>query len=132
MPYFVGGIAVLFILVLLAQAFAAADPHSLVRAFRYTVGAVLIAVGGILVLAERWGLALPLIAAGISALTVGRIGPLDLGGGRRTPGSASTVRSAFLEMRLDHDTGEMTGKVLGGAYGGRALDDIDAADLWKL
>ena len=132
MPYFVGGIAVLFILVLLTQAFAAADPHSLVRAFRYTVGAVLIAVGGILVLAERWGLALPLIAAGISALTVGRIGPLDLGGGRRTPGSASTVRSAFLEMRLDHDTGEMTGKVLGGAYGGRALDDIDAADLWKL
>ena len=132
MPYFVTGIAVLFMLVLLARGFAAANPSSLIRAVRYTIGAVLIVAGGFLVLAERWGLALPLIAAGISALTVGRIGPFDLGGGRRTPGTASTVQSAFLEMRLDHDTGAMNGKVLGGAYAGRALDDLDVPDLQKL
>ena len=132
MVYFVGGAAVLFILVVLARGFAAADPRTLVKAIRYAVGIGLILVGGFLVLAERWGLALPLIAAGLSALTVGRIGPRDRGGGRRTPGTASTVRSPFLEMTLDHDSGAMRGAVLAGAYAGQGLDDLDAENLMRL
>ena len=43
----------------------------------------LLVVGAVMLLAESWGLALPLAAAGISALAIGRIGPIDLGGGRR-------------------------------------------------
>jgi hypothetical protein len=132
MVYFVAGIAGLGVFVLLARVFVSLDPQALVRGLRYTVGIGLILVGGLLVLAERWGLALPLIAGGISALSVGRIGPLDLGGGKRSRGSASTVRSGRLDMRLDHDSGAMSGTVTAGAFAGRALDDLDEPSLTRL
>src|SRR5690349_5924850 len=117
MPYFFAGLVVLGVLVLLGRAFIAADPRALVRTLRYLVGGALLFLGFIFFLAERWGLALPLAAAGISALSVGRIGPIDLGGGRRrSGGSRSTVTSRFLEMTLDHDSGEMTGLVRSGTF----------------
>jgi hypothetical protein len=132
MVYLVAGAAVLVVLVVLGRAFVSANPSSLVRAIRYTVGILLIAAGALLALAERFGLALPLIAAGISVLTVGRIGPIDLGGSRRTKGSGSAVRSAYLDMRLDHDTGAMSGSVIKGEKDGRNLDDLDEASLLEL
>jgi hypothetical protein len=82
--------------------------------------------------ARRFDFGLPLIFLGISAIAVGRIGPIDLGGNSRTPGSKSQVRSNFLEMELDHDSGDMSGRVLGGAYAGRTLDSLDVPDLQKL
>jgi hypothetical protein len=132
MVYLVAGVGLLLILIVLGRAFVAADPRALVRTIRYAIGIVLVAVGAVLVLAERWGLALPFIAAGISAISIGRIGPLDLGGSRRSRGTVSTVRSAFLEMRLDHDTGAMQGTVMAGSEAGRSLDDLDEPALMKL
>ncbi|MBN9022636.1 MAG: DnaJ domain-containing protein [Rhizobiales bacterium] len=85
--------------------------------------------GGALIFARRWELGVPLIAAGFSAMTLGRIGPIDLGGSRRTPGGKSSVRSHYLEMELDHDTGAMSGRVIGGSFDGRRLDDLEEADL---
>src|SRR5579859_1463258 len=101
MAYFFVGLVILGVLVLLARAFVAADPRALVRTLRYLVGGGLLFLSLIFFLAERWPLALPLAFAGISALVVGRIGPIDLGGASRQTGSRSTVRSAFLEMALD-------------------------------
>jgi hypothetical protein len=132
MAYIFGGAAVLIVLILLGRAFVGADPRTLVRYLRYIIGAAMIGFGGILLLARRFELGLPLIVAGFSALTLGRIGPIDLGGSRKSPGSTSQVRSAFLEMELDHDSGELKGRVVGGAYAGRSLDDLDEAALQKL
>jgi hypothetical protein len=132
MVYLVAGVAVLVVFIVLGRAFVSANPSSLVRAIRYTVGIVLIAAGALLALAERFGLALPLIAAGVSVLAVGRIGPIDFGGSRRTAGSGSTVRSAYLDMRLDHDSGAMAGTVIKGKETGRSLDDLDEAALLEL
>ena len=47
-------------------------------------------------------------------------------------GSKSQVRSTFLEMELDHDSGEMSGRVRGGTYAGRTLDSLDIPDLQTL
>jgi DnaJ domain len=132
MVFFVAGLGVLIALLVLGRAFVAADPRALVRAVRYVVGGIMIAIGGVLTLARRLDFGLPLIFLGISALVMGRLGPIDLGGGRRSQGSRSTVRSAFLEMELDHDSGEMRGRVIGGAFAGRSLDDLDVPDLQKL
>jgi hypothetical protein len=132
MPFLFGGLLILGVLVLLGRAFVAADPRALVRTLRYLVGGGLLFFGLILLLAERWSLALPLAAAGISALSLGRIGPIDLGGARRQAGSTSTVRSSYLEMTLDHDSGAMSGIVLAGAFAGRALADLDEPSLRAL
>ena len=44
----------------------------------------------------------------------------------------STVRSAALEMELDHATGEMNGLVLVGRHEGRVLDEMTEAQLLDL
>jgi hypothetical protein len=129
MFYFIGGLILLGFLLLLGRAFISADPRTLVRFVRYAVGFALIAVGGVMTLGGRWGLGLPLLAGGISALTIGRIGPIDLGGGRRTLGTGSTVRSRYLRMHLDHDSGSLGGEILGGSFAGRTLDELDQAGL---
>ncbi len=133
MAYFGLGLIVLAILVVVARAFATADVRVLVRAFRYALGGVLLLVGIVLAVGERWGIAVLLASAGLSVIATGRIGPLDLGGGgRRSPGSTSAVRSRFFEMSLDHDSGAMRGRVRAGHLAGRDLDDLDEGELLAL
>ena len=48
------------------------------------------------------------------------------------PGQTSDVRTKFLEMVLDHDTGNIAGTVISGQYKGRALDDMDISELADL
>ena len=49
-----------------------------------------------------------------------------------TPGSTSRVETGRLRMTIDHDTGELTGEVLGGAYRGRTLDSLSRTELLAL
>src|SRR5690242_18456028 len=51
---------------------------------------------------------------------------------QRSADQASHVRTAFLEMELDHNTGRMQGRVLAGSCQGASLDGLDAATLMKL
>ena len=61
---------------------------------------------------------------------VGTFGP---GGGGAAPRSgASSVRSAALEMELDHATGRMNGVVLAGRFEGLTLDEMGEEDLLAL
>jgi hypothetical protein len=47
-------------------------------------------------------------------------------------GQHSTVESAFLEMRLDHDSGDMDGKVLKGRFNGQMLSSLSREDVLAL
>ena len=132
MAYLGAGIIVLTIVLALGQAFVSVDPRLVVRAIRYLLGTALVVVGIALALAERWGVGLVVISLGISAIATGRIGPLDLGGGHRSRGSTSTVRSRFFEMSLDHDSGDMRGRVMAGRHAGKSLDELSDADLLEL
>jgi hypothetical protein len=49
-----------------------------------------------------------------------------------TPGLTSSVRTAALEMELDHDTGRLEGVVLAGRFEGRALAGLDQDQLVAL
>jgi hypothetical protein len=132
MGYIGAGVLAVGLLYLAARAYTSVDAGVLVRWIRYLVGGGLVVAGALLSLAGRWGVGLFLVAIGISALATGRIGPFDLGGGRRTAGSASTVRSVWFEMRLDHDSGDMTGVVRQGVHVGKSLDDLSDEDVLKM
>ena len=89
--------------------------------------------------------------AGVALLLLPRMGGLSLmllpllvplvlralsrGGGTLAMGSGpnvSTVRSAAIEMELDHETGEMDGLVLAGTYEGRTLAGLERGELFSL
>ena len=57
----------------------------------------------------------------------GNLGGL-FGGGTRSSGQTSKVRSHYLEMTLDHDSGALGGRLVAGPYAGRSLDDFELAD----
>lgn len=132
MVYLGAGVFTLALLYFLARSYTSVDPRALVRGIRYTLGVGLIGVGALLAVTGRWGPGSIMVVLGISALVTGRIGPFDLGGSVRTAGSASTVRSAWFEMRLDHDTGTMSGRILRGANAGEELDQLDLPALMAL
>jgi hypothetical protein len=50
-------------------------------------------------------------------------------GGRPGEGAASEVATAWLRMRLEHDTGTMSGTVLAGEFKGRELAELALPDL---
>ncbi len=131
MGYLIAGGATLGILFVLAQAYANADPRSLARTVRYGVGGVVALLGLLLILTGRWGVGGILVAAGFSALATGRLGPFDLGGGVRHAGTDSSVKTDWFDMRLDHDTGAMSGTVRRGEFAGRRLDDLNEIQLMK-
>ena len=54
------------------------------------------------------------------------------GGSSPAPGQSSKVETRYLEVSLDHDTGEMEGKVLEGQFAGRALSDLSRDQLIAL
>jgi hypothetical protein len=130
-PFLVGAGA-LGVVLIMVWLFANADPASLARLIRYAVATALFGTAAVFAYGGRWSVAFILAMFGVSAIAWRRIGPLDLGGGRRSAGSESTVRSAFLEMRLDHDSGTMTGTVTAGRFAGQALDALSEPALREL
>jgi len=50
----------------------------------------------------------------------------------RAEGQRSTVRTRFVAMELDHDTGDMDGEILEGPHRGRRLSDLDLDSLLDL
>jgi hypothetical protein len=48
---------------------------------------------------------------------------------RKSEGQMSRVRSAFVEMELDHDTGAMRGRILAGRHEGASLDALEVTTL---
>lgn len=90
-----------------------------------------------LVLALLAGL-LPMLRRLLPGLLMGRIfrgfGIPGMGSrrSRATTGNQSRVASDILEMTLDHDSGDMSGRVLKGAFSGRNLVDLDEGEFIQL
>lgn len=90
--------------------------------------AILSGVGVLLLLLGRGALGLPLIFIGLSWWRRMRApGPSNRESGRK-----SKVRSHYLEMELDHDTGEMNGRVLTGSMEGTMLSSMSRSALLSL
>lgn len=86
---------------------------------------ILMVVGALLTFFRRGMIGIPLIFLGLSWWRRNRsMRPPDYSGGQK-----STVRSADLEMELDHDTGEIDGRVLTGRLKGTLLSSLNEEQL---
>lgn len=125
------GVAAVAVAWLFLSNFAHANPATLAKIFKVVGGFVILGVAGLLMVRGRIDL----------ALLVGSFGAWLLGWSRlatpnradpRTAGGTSQVRSRLVEMTLDHDTGELEGSVLAGAFAGQRLGSLDEARLREL
>jgi hypothetical protein len=130
MPTVLLGLAALLVILWALKRLADADPQGLARGLRVGGGIFLLAAAAFLALRGQFSLAFPAGVAGLGLLGWLPWSAVGLGQRtRRTPGQISRVRSAFLEMELDHDSGAMRGRVTAGRCEGADLDRLDMTTL---
>jgi hypothetical protein len=120
------GIAALVVLGL--YYFASATPAQVANTLRLVGPAFLVLVGAIFSFAGRISIGAPLIMMAVAWFGRQR----RMVRSRRTGGQKSVVRSAWLEMELDHDSGDMDGVVLVGRFEGRRLFEMSEDELREL
>jgi hypothetical protein len=126
------GVVVLLIALWAMHGFARIDPKTLVQVLRKSGGIAALAGAVFLTARGQVGLAVPLGFAGLSLLGwVPGMASLTKRMSRST-GQTSQVRSDFVEMELDHDTGAMRGRILKGRMEGVTLDALDVTTLMSL
>jgi DnaJ-domain-containing protein 1 len=124
------GILLLVVLLAAMHGFSRANPRNLAIVLKATGGVGALAGAAIMAVRGRIDIAIMLGAFGLSLL--GWLPWSVAGFGARTQkstGQVSRVRSAFVEMELEHDTGAMRGTILAGPHAGQSLDTLDVGVL---
>jgi hypothetical protein len=133
MPTILIGLVILILLLWAVKSFAKADPKQLATVLKALGGVLALGLAAFLAFRGQLFVAIPLGAAGLSLL--GWM-PWSIPGFgdriNRSPGRMSRVRSSFVEMELDHDSGAMRGHILAGSHQGAALDSLDVPTLLSL
>ena len=139
MPTLIAGVVAVILLYSLLQMFRAANPVVLARAIKIGGGVVALAVAAFTGIKGELAVAIPLGIFGAGLLgwspfgasgfcqyrrDVRRRRRATLGRDRR-----SRVRSQFLDMTLDHDSGELPGQIVAGPNAGHSLDEFDLPQL---
>jgi len=129
MPFLLG-VVVLILLLWAANAFSKADPKQAARLLRFIGSGAALIFAAFLLFRGQIGVAILIGSAGLGLLGWRALLPATFGGRtQKSPGQVSRVRSAFLEMELDHDRGAMRGRFLAGRYEGASLDALEPAAL---
>ncbi|MCK7612151.1 DnaJ domain-containing protein [Roseibium sediminicola] len=130
MIYLLIGLVLLAALVLLGNRFVTANPAALAGTVQTLAGWFLIALAAVFMLTGRIVLGIPLLGLGLGVLGFGSLSGLTGGyNPKKASGQRSRVRTAMVEMELDHDTGVMSGTVLAGGFQSRRLDDLNETEL---
>jgi hypothetical protein len=127
------GVAAVVLIWWLSNGFKKANPAVIAKALRTVGGILALGAAALLGLRGRFDMAILLGSGaawllGWNALRI----PGFASTGRFSPGKISRVRSALLEMELDHDSGGMDGTILQGPLAGRRLSGIDETGLRHL
>jgi hypothetical protein len=124
------GLVLLALLLWALHAFTKVKPQTAAVVLKTGGGLGALAVAGLLGARGRLDVAIPLGLTGLGLLGWLPWSIPGLGARmRKSAGQVSRVRSAFVEMELDHDTGTMRGRILAGRHEGAALDALDMATL---
>jgi hypothetical protein len=124
------GLVVLALLLWALHAFTKVKPQTAAVVLKTGGGLGALAVAGLFGARGRFDIAIPLGLTGLGLLGWLPWSIPGLGARmRKSAGQVSRVRSAFVEMELEHDTGTMRGRILAGRHEGAALDALDVATL---
>jgi hypothetical protein len=133
MPTLFFGIVVLVLVLWGLNAYSKADPKYLAKVARPAGGILAMGAAAFLFFRGHLEVAIPL---GLTGLGLLGWGPFASTGWfqrtQKTPGQVSRVRSPFVEMELDHDSGAMRGTILAGPQQGASLDGLDLTTLLGL
>jgi hypothetical protein len=138
MATLIAGVVAVILLYSLLQMFRAANPAVLARAVKIIGGVLALAVAAFTGIRGELAVAVPLGIFGAGLLgwsPFGTSGFANIAGmfgglsGKRSPGQRSRVRSQFLDMTLDHDSGELSGQIVAGPNAGHSLDEFDLPQL---
>lgn len=151
MSYLIFGVCFLIGCIMIAQWYVSASPKIILRYLKYTAIFVIVAGGIFLFVSglKGWALStLPVLLLWTGRLI--RFAPVIMflrrlfvknknysrannssNWSKEPTGQTSQINTNFLEMELDHDTGEMLGKVLKGNFEGRILSDLSFEDLME-
>lgn len=136
MPTLIAGIVAVALLYVALNVIKGADPKWLAKIVRTGGGIVTLAAALFVGARGEIAVAIPLGIFGAGLLgwspfgaqlgsAWGNYGP----GAWKSHGQKSKVRSQFIEMTLDHDTGTLVGVLTAGPEAGRVLDDFTLDEL---
>ena len=121
-------ITVIFVVIVVFWLIITTPAHKSAAVITRSGPLILIVAGGLLTFLRRGMIGLPLMFIGLSWLRRTRSRrPASHSGGKK-----STVSSLNLEMVLDHDTGEMDGRVLAGSMEGVRLSSLNEEQVLSL
>ena len=133
MPTLIFGVLILVAALWALNLISKADPKIAARVVKASGGLVSLAVAVFLGIRGELAVAIPLGAFGLGLLGWLPFGPAGFSARtQKSTGQTSRVRTAFLELELDHDSGAMHGTILAGSKRGVGLDDLSVEVLAAL
>jgi hypothetical protein len=139
MPTLIAGIIAVALIYAALNIIKGADPKFLARIIRSGGGVLALAFAAFIGARGEIAVAVPIAIFGAGLLgwspfrakrgaAFGNWG----GNSRKSNGQQSQVRSKFVEMTLDHDTGTLEGRLTAGPEAGRVLDEFTLDELLAL
>ncbi|MDH6229460.1 hypothetical protein M2281_000032 [Mesorhizobium soli] len=128
MTILLGLLGTALVIVVMGSLFVRAEPAALARAVTLSGPIAIGIIGTILLLLGRAVLGGLLLSAAFGWYSMGRFRASQ----QSTPGKRSTVRTAALEMELDHDSGRLDGLVLAGRHEQKTLSSMSLSELREL
>jgi DnaJ-like protein len=130
MPTIIFGLLVLVAALWALGVISKIDPKIGARVLKASGGLIAIGLAAFLGLRGEIGIAIPIGALGLGLLGWLPFGPAGFSARtQKSSGKTSRVRSAYVEMELDHDSGDMRGRIVAGAHQGAELAALDVKTL---
>jgi DnaJ-domain-containing protein 1 len=126
----IAGLVAVVTLYLVLQMLRTANPAVVARGVKIGGGIAALGVAAFVGIRGELAVAIPLGIFGAGLLGWSPFGmPGFFSRTQQSPGRTSHVRSQFLDMMLDHDSGDLRGQIIAGEHHGRSLDEFDLSQL---
>ena len=133
MIQFLAGVLLLAIVFLGLRLFSRSEPKALAKLFRQLLAVVAFVVAIILVFTSRYAvLSLPVGLVALALLLGWRLPFKGAGGSSANAGKTSSVNTYYFEMALNHQTGQMDGRIKKGDHEDDRLSNLSPEQLKSL